>query len=284
VYANITSLSAIYALYGCAASPYLQNMTARNQNYWMDEVEAERLDLLEAANDGLSRRHLDSIGLGAGWRCLDVGAGAGSVARYMLTKAGDSGYVVAADINPRFLEDFEGPSHTILAHDITRGAVPPCDFDLVHCRALLTHIADTERAIEAMVGSLRPGGRFACEEPDYVSMQACDPAHPHAEVLTVFRAIMTDNGKSDGYVGHKIHETLRNKGLREVKAAGTSHIAIGGSPWAEFRAKSLECSRPMLLASGFFDDAAVDLMIKMFQDPTFAYVEATWMSTSGRLP
>jgi len=259
-----------------------------NPNYWMSEVEAEterdRLLLLEGVTDELSIRHLDAIGLDVGWRCLDVGAGAGSIARHMVNRVGNSGVVVAADIDPRFLDDFNGSNYRSITHDITAGPVPPGDFDLVHCRALLTHIADIEVAIEAMAGSVCTGGRLVCEEPDYVSMQACDPTHPHADVLTVFRAVMTENGKSDGYVGHKIHGAFRRQGLDEVHATGVNHIAVGGSPWASFRAKGLENSRPMLLASGFFDDSAIDLMIEMFQDPTFAYVEATWVSTSGRMP
>jgi hypothetical protein len=42
-------------------------------------MERARLRLLEEYHDPLSTRQLDAIGVGEGWRCLDVGAGGGSV-------------------------------------------------------------------------------------------------------------------------------------------------------------------------------------------------------------
>ncbi len=48
-----------------------------------DAFERERLDLLERLSDPLSQRHLTALGIGQGWRCLEVGAGHGSVARWL---------------------------------------------------------------------------------------------------------------------------------------------------------------------------------------------------------
>ena len=44
-----------------------------------DEAERERLDALEAAIDPTSRRHLEALGVGPGWTCLEVGGGGGSI-------------------------------------------------------------------------------------------------------------------------------------------------------------------------------------------------------------
>ena len=43
-----------------------------------EEVERARLALLEEVHDPYTVRQFDAIGVSEGWRCLDVGAGAGS--------------------------------------------------------------------------------------------------------------------------------------------------------------------------------------------------------------
>lgn len=60
-------------------------------------VEHERLALMEQIFDPYSVRNLDRIGVAEGWQCLEVGAGAGSVARAMADRAG-AGNVVATDL------------------------------------------------------------------------------------------------------------------------------------------------------------------------------------------
>ncbi|MGH3758127.1 MAG: SAM-dependent methyltransferase, partial [Actinophytocola sp.] len=52
------------------------------------QVEHDRLMLLQEVFDPFSARLLDRVGVAAGWRCLEVGAGAGSVARMLADRAG----------------------------------------------------------------------------------------------------------------------------------------------------------------------------------------------------
>jgi hypothetical protein len=42
-----------------------------------DEVELNRLRLLERIFDPTTTRHLEMLGVAEGWNCLEVGAGAG---------------------------------------------------------------------------------------------------------------------------------------------------------------------------------------------------------------
>jgi SAM-dependent methyltransferase len=247
-------------------------------------AEVARLRMLEGLRDRETAACIDTIGIAEGWRCVDLGAGAGSVARLLADLAGPDGHVVAADLDPRFLDDFAGPGRSVLAHDITVGPVPPADFDFAHCRAVLTHVTDLATAVTNMAGSLRPGGWLLCEEPDYVSMEPCDPDHPRAEDLKTFRAVMTLNGRQDGYVGRKLFSLFEQIGLRDVQSQGTTALVVGGSPGAQFRIHGLHSTRHLLIESGLFDDAAVDRLIDMFEDPTFAYLELTWMATWGRVP
>ena len=48
---------------------------------WNFDEEQARLRLVEEIHDPATLRHVANLGLSAGWQCLEVGAGAGSIAR-----------------------------------------------------------------------------------------------------------------------------------------------------------------------------------------------------------
>jgi tRNA A58 N-methylase Trm61 len=68
-----------------------------------DDSERRRLQAIEAIFDPSSRRRIVAAGIKPGAVCLEVGAGAGSLMRWMAQQVGPSGRVTAVDINPRFL-------------------------------------------------------------------------------------------------------------------------------------------------------------------------------------
>ena len=68
-----------------------------------EQREYERLRLIEKAFDPTTQRRLLATGIQPGWQCLEVGAGAGSISRFLAEKVGPKGRVVAADIAPRFV-------------------------------------------------------------------------------------------------------------------------------------------------------------------------------------
>src|SRR5207253_1047892 len=101
-----------------------------------------------------------------GWRCLEVGAGAGSVARWLAGKVGPSGTVVASDLNPRFLDDV--PANVeVRQHDVAKDDLEVGAYDLVHSRLLLMHLPEPAGALEKMVRAVKPGGWLVTEEADW---------------------------------------------------------------------------------------------------------------------
>lgn len=60
--------------------------------------ESERLTALEQGLDPGTIRHLEALGVGPGWRCWEVGAGAGSIAAWLCQRVGDEGHVIATDL------------------------------------------------------------------------------------------------------------------------------------------------------------------------------------------
>src|SRR3712207_3677967 len=94
--------------------------------------ERHRLALLEQRYDPPTIRRLESIGVTRGWSCLEVGAGGGSIARWLAQHVEDIGRVVATDLDVGFLEDAAAANLEVWQHDITVDPLPSETFDLVH--------------------------------------------------------------------------------------------------------------------------------------------------------
>jgi hypothetical protein len=80
------------------------------------EAEDDRLDLLERLFDPLSRRRRQMVQ--PGWRCLEVGAGRGSMAVWLAERVGDNGHVVATDIDVTYLKRLNVPNLEVRQHNI----------------------------------------------------------------------------------------------------------------------------------------------------------------------
>lgn len=143
--------------------------------------EADRLALLESSADPATIGCLQRLGVRSGWRCLEVGAGHGSIARWLAEKVGPEGAVLAADIDPRFLTDM--PANVqVRALDIREEGLEAQAYDLVHCRMLLMHLADPSAALARLADALRPGGLLLAEEGDFGLYHY--GGHPDGEALS----------------------------------------------------------------------------------------------------
>src|SRR5918912_134340 len=99
----------------------------------------------QRAGRGIFVRHLAysfaspgiDFGVSSGWSCLEVGAGAGSIARWLAHQVGPTGRIVATDIDTRFFADAAAINLEAWRHDISCDPLPYQNFDLVHVRWLL---------------------------------------------------------------------------------------------------------------------------------------------------
>src|SRR5215216_334562 len=145
-------------------------------SYIFDETqhdhELDRLRTLEAIFDAPTQRCLLSTCLGPGWRCVEVGAGAGSIAKWMSDTVGPHGNVLAVDVNTRFLSQLSAPNLEVREADIRAAAIEPGSVDLAHVRFVLIHVREWAEALAAIVASLKPGGWLVLEEPDFSGARA----------------------------------------------------------------------------------------------------------------
>ncbi|MGY2063417.1 class I SAM-dependent methyltransferase, partial [Nocardia gipuzkoensis] len=110
----------------------------------MDEpTERDRLLLLQRYRDDDTFQVLRSLPMTSAWRCLEIGAGTGSVA-YWLGEQCPNGRTVAVDTDTRNLDPDRLPNVEVLAADITTHEFPTAAFDLIHARAVLCHLPQRE--------------------------------------------------------------------------------------------------------------------------------------------
>jgi SAM-dependent methyltransferase len=88
---------------------------------------------------------LEKIGVGEGWRCLDLGCGPRGITPLLSEKVGETGKVVGLDADPVFVE--YGRQHAadntlFLQGDGYSAALPAGSFDLVHMRFVASTAGD----------------------------------------------------------------------------------------------------------------------------------------------
>ncbi|OLP02795.1 hypothetical protein BVU76_08630 [Mycolicibacterium porcinum] len=256
-------------------------------DYQTDE-ELARLRVLESLCDPWTIRFLDTVGVAPGWSCLEVGAGAGSVARWLADRVGPSGHVVAADLNPRFLDGLPASGIEVRRLDITADEIEPGRYDLVHSRALIMHLADPLAALRRMVFALRPGGWLAVEEPDYSTTTAVDRTHPLAagyqDYLNSRTQFLAAAKVMDMDYGSMLPVHVDGLGLSEVVNEGRLTIERGGSPQARFLMQSFLQVDDLMVAAGVLTESVVSAARAALQDPTFAYRSAVMHKVWGRKP
>ena len=107
--------------------------------------------------DPATFRHLDGLGLAAGWRCWEVGAGGTSVVR-LPVRAGRSGGPRPGHRHQRVVgrRGRRPPNVEVLEHDVAADPPPGGPFDLVHARLVLVHVPERDAALATMVGRPAP--------------------------------------------------------------------------------------------------------------------------------
>ena len=90
--------------------------------------ERRRLDLFADRLDPLTVRRISLLTLPAGARCLEIGGGRGSIARWLCEYVGADGHVTATDLQTGFLSELSLANLSVLRHDVRTGEFPASSF------------------------------------------------------------------------------------------------------------------------------------------------------------
>jgi len=247
------------------------------------ELERRRLALLEECCDPVTFGQLDAVGVSAGWRCLDVGAGAGSVTRWLSERVGERGQVVAADLNPRFLDDV--PANVeVRRFDVTSDELEPGSFDLVHVRLLLMHLPDPAAALRRMVGALKPGGWLLTTEGDWGVVAFGGPADaPWATArLHELFARHEPLGRRP-YFGRGLPALVAALGLDDLTGEIAGPMGLPGTAALELYRATVEGLRGINRAVGA-TDAELDRIATVLDAPGATCSGVLLVCVRGRVP
>jgi SAM-dependent methyltransferase len=242
------------------------------------DPELERLQALERAFDTETQRWLLGCGVRAGWRCFEVGAGAGSIARWLREAVAADGRVVAIDLDTRFLAGSPSAGLEVIDADVRDVTLPAGTADLVHARFVLIHQADPLSALDAMVRLLKPGGRLVLEEPDFSMARALTGSAPHRSAFTaVNRAIarMFERRGMDHTFGACIPGLLQDRGLERIVVDGDAPIVCGGDVIAQMMAMSTRQLRDRYLETGLATSEDIEGYLDFAANP------ACWATYHG---
>ncbi len=250
--------------------------------------ERERLGQLAAALDPDTQQRLARLGAGPGWRCLEIGAAEGSLARWLARRTAPGGRVVACDIDLRFLEARADPAIELRELDIRSGSLERGAFDLACCRTLLLHLEDPVAALARMRDSLAPGGWLYAEEPDLCLHEALDPDHPDAEVFARFHRTLYAGVRArrsfDTRFGRTLPGCFEALGLREVDCELRAKIQRGDGPAARNQIAILPLLAEPLLAAGELARDELARVQALYRDPGFQFVSGVQVAVWGRGP
>ncbi|MFJ3143105.1 methyltransferase [Streptomyces halstedii] len=249
------------------------------------EHSTEQHRCLAAAYDPVTLPRLAATGVGPGWHCLEVGAGGGSVARWLAGRVGPDGSVLATDVDPRHISP--APHLDVRAHDLVNDPLPQDRYDLVVARLVLQHLPERRAVLGKLVRALRPGGVLQIDEFDTSYEPPLLSSDPEAErlytaFLTAKSAAMRAGG-GDPHWGRRVPDALRSAGLVDLDVRPYVEVRHAGSPSLQLQLHHTHHLRERLLAQGM-TDRQLDRVREIMRDPGFLAASSVLYSTRGRRP
>jgi len=251
------------------------------------EVVAEEFPFLglEAAFDAVSRRHLAATGLGPGWDCWEVGAGSGSVARWLADCVGPYGSVLDTDVDTTGMLSGRRTNLRVLEHDLVWDPIPAEGFRCIHARLVLGNLPKRQDLLARLASALSPGGWLLIEDLDLV-LPPCSEVATGDErlvhrVRSGFSELLSDlRGDSDWARG--LPRRLGDLGL--VGVGVSDHLApvTGGSVVSSIERANLSAVREQLIAFGVATDDELDRCLQLLDDPELHFTMPHMVSAWGR--
>lgn len=246
---------------------------------------AELVTHLAAVLDPFTTSRLAPL-VRAGASCLEIGAGAGTIALWMAERGAQ---VVATDTEPGHIPHH--PNLTVRRHDIAIDPLEDARYDVIHARLVLAHQQTREQILATMVTALVPGGvvvvdefaaggwqRCVLDAPDRAAAQRLFDRY-HEALVTVMRQAGTDVDW-----GRNAHRTMRAAGLADVRAAfGGALSWQGGQAGCLLPYAMTAQMRPQLLQAGL-SEPDLDEFRQLLLDPRLVIHTPIAVSTAGRRP
>jgi 2-polyprenyl-3-methyl-5-hydroxy-6-metoxy-1,4-benzoquinol methylase len=242
------------------------------------------LDALSQMLDPFTHIRLTQAGLSAGSRCLEIGAGRGSIAAWMADQVGPSGEVIATDVKPQHVTPHEGV--TVIEHNITVDELPEGDFDIIHARAVLQHLPERREVLAKLTAALRPGGAVVIEELESrwstSVLAAADERAPevYAKYEKALETVLRNAG-NDPTWNRQVLKAMRDVGLREVNTEAWQRSFEGGTGICQLAYSGSTELQDKLVATGHITAGDLEILRAVAIDPSTVLRGMLLVSTTG---
>jgi SAM-dependent methyltransferase len=247
-----------------------------------DGEEVKRLRLMSGLLDPTSQAQLAKVPVEPDWRCIEIGAGNGSLSQWLAGRLRPPGKVEATDIAADLMRGIESPTLDVAELDVVKDGLPSKACDLVMARALLHQLPERMEVIAAIVDAVRPGGWVFIQEPDFHPTMTVEP-ESQAQFWRDFLKWAASQ-QIDYFVGHKVAPRLQELGCEYINVEGHTMQYQGGSAFAEWwRLAIAEVAQRMIDQGGPGKDA-LDAFFKLNQDPTYWTWTICFTAVTARRP
>ena len=241
----------------------------------------ERLVGLEATWDPGTFTHLEALGVAPGWRCLEAGAGGGTVAAWLAERVGPDGRVLATDVDTKLLDPLAGGPLEVAQHDLLADELPAGSFDLAHARLLIEWLGESD-ALERLVAALAPGGWLLVEDFDWAIGGLIGETPEMAKTYDAILTLLESTGYQR-HLGRRLLGRLEAAGLEATGSQSRSFVIHGASAGTAFDRFSFAAQRENLLA-GWLTEAELDASLAALEDPATHVMTPMMWAAWGRKP
>jgi SAM-dependent methyltransferase len=243
--------------------------------------ELRRLTALERVSDDDTIRCLEKIQLGPGARCLEIGAGAGSVASWLAGVVGPTN-VTATDVDTRFLTPLAQAGVKVVRHDVVTDPPPDGEFELIHIRHVLEHLSSRDELIRKLASWLSAGGWLVVEAGFHVPGIAGHPAHARQKAARA--QLLAEKIGTDLTWATTLPAPLAAAGLTDIQLQGSLRPCRGATESSDFDRLTLLSMSDDLVGSGLMSQQEVDEALELYENPAFVDYSAGAVAAWGRRP
>jgi ubiquinone/menaquinone biosynthesis C-methylase UbiE len=230
----------------------------------------ERLRILSRVMQQTTLACLAQAGMKEAMACLEIGCGGGDVVFDMARMTGPLGRVVGTDIDETVLDlgtreaaDLQLNNVAFRVADITQSTFAS-EFDLVHARFVLTHLADPATALGNMRGALRPGGVVVVEDIDFRGHFSYPESAALARYVELYSEMVRRKG-ADPNIGPRVPSLLTDAGFENVEMRLVQPAGMVGEVKL-MTPITMQCIGPAVIAGGLASEAEVaGLVAELFE-------------------
>jgi len=198
-----------------------------------NKTELDRLCFQHTVWKPVTDRFFDRLGVGSGWRCLDVGAGPGFVAKDLHARVGEQGEITVLEPSPYYLNWFRSETARLgwknvrfIHGTVEQSTLPHDQFDLIFVRWVMSFVTDLEQFLAPLFAALKPGGIVAAQDYYYEGLSL----FPHGGAFDKMPDAVREyykRGGGDAYVAGRLPGIFRKYGLSLIDF---TPVCLAGGP------------------------------------------------------